>query len=113
MDIFTCKLRLGGSVLNEVPKINVSAPEVLVLRAIHGHDAVVDMRRTGGKHANHNEERERLSQVYGADKVLELFGPSHRDLPTKVAGYEETSPLTAPTVENMDAGDNSAGSMLA
>lgn len=103
MNVFSCKLRLNGSVLNEVPKINVSAPEIIVLRSIHGPDSVVDMKLTGNPNREHLAERDRLSDIYGHDRIVELFGPEHRELPLHVAGYTES----APTVENMDVGDES------
>ena len=63
-DLYSCKLRLGGSVLNEVPKIGVTAPEVEVLRAIHGSDAVLDLKFTGTVDRDFLAERERINDAY-------------------------------------------------
>lgn len=88
MDIYKCKVRLSGSLLNEVPKINVSAPEVIVLQHTHGSDAVVDLRKTGEKRADNFGERDRLASIYGFKVVGELFGPQHRELPGVAPSYE-------------------------
>jgi len=104
MDIFKCKVRLGGSVMNEVEKIAVTAPEVILLRAIHGGDAVVNLKRTGEKRAEHAVERDRLAEIYGERKVIEVFGPGHQALPTKVGGYSDEDPsVLVPSAEDIAA----------
>lgn len=44
MQLANVTVRLGGSLLNTVPKIAVTPAEVLVLQHLHGADAVVDVR---------------------------------------------------------------------
>lgn len=45
MKLYTCKVRLGGNVNFEVPKEEgLTAAEIMVLRAIHGTDALVDLK---------------------------------------------------------------------
>jgi hypothetical protein len=43
MNYYDIKLRLAGSLNNEVNKHNVSAPEVMLLNALHGGGAVVSL----------------------------------------------------------------------
>jgi hypothetical protein len=93
MDYYNCKLRLHGLVTNEVLKENVSAPEIIVLRKIHGEDAVVDLKFSKEAKVDDTEERLRLSERYdsGLKKIDEptsinkLFGegftPLLADLP--------------------------------
>ncbi len=113
--LYDCKVRLSGSVLNEVPRTNVSAAEIFVLRGIHGEDAVVDItdakirqkeetaraKETGWapKHPEarrQSAEREYLEFVYGEKIINELFGASFRSLPTKLAEVEDDEAPVAP-----------------
>ena len=81
MQLFKCKVRLGGNVMHEVIKDEVTAPEVIVLRHIHGYDGVLDLQRTKSDKRPHEGERERLSVVYGDAVVAQMFGPGHNRLP--------------------------------
>ena len=99
MDLFSCKLRLGGSLANEVPKDNVTAPEIQVLRMAHGGDAVVGIERTG-EAADYDVvgERARLTALYGEGPVIKAFGEgAFVPLPTTLPGFEVPKP--APEVE--------------
>lgn len=95
--LYSCKVRLGGSVLNEVPKIGVTAPEIEVLKKIHGDDAVLDIKRTGHVERTYMEERERINDTYAnlasnidgqREKKLrlirDLFGNDRLPLPTEL-----------------------------
>ncbi len=108
MQLYDCKVRLKGSLYNEVHKSGVSAAEVLVLRVIHGGavddmDAVVDVKPTtdvNGKRLPVSEvddhtERTRLEDLYnGALGSIEhigninaIFGPAGA-LPQVLDGVE-------------------------
>ena len=63
MHLYACKVRLHGSVMNEVPKEDVTACEVMILRLIHGDDAIVALRCTGDVARSDEEERSRLSDA--------------------------------------------------
>lgn len=65
MRLFSCKVRLGGSLYNEVVKSEVTIPEIIVLRAIHGADAVADIKETGEAKRTDSDERDRLAVEYG------------------------------------------------
>lgn len=47
MHTYNAIIRLGGELHNEVAKKNLTAPELLVLRKIHGQDAVVKIEPSG------------------------------------------------------------------
>lgn len=59
---YSCKLRLDGSVLNEVPKDEVTAAEIEMFRALHGSDAIVNLKDAGSVERSDAGERAR---VYG------------------------------------------------
>lgn len=91
MQLYDCKVRLNGNMLSESVKKDVTAPEIIILRALHGHDeGVIDIRPTVMDKRPHADERERLEQVYGPKVVFETFGLPHLKLPIKlddVAAY--------------------------
>ena len=62
--VYSCKLRLEGSVLNEVPKDDVTAAEIEMYRALHGSDAVVNIVETGEKTSTDSAERERVKSKF-------------------------------------------------
>jgi len=100
--LFSCKVRLNDSVLNEVRKTNVTAPEIMILRAMHGEGAVLDINETGKDKRTHTQERQRLYTVYANPEannsetvakkmtlIRNLFGHDTLDLPTKLTGAIE------------------------
>lgn len=94
MKLYSGKIRLAGNLLNEVPRIGLTAPEIIILRHIHGADAVVNIQETGSDKRPHGEERDRLAQAYNPKVVFDLFGLEHRELPielprAEVAGAED------------------------
>ena len=99
MQFYQAKIRLGGSLLNEVFKPDLSAPEIMLLREFHGSDAVVDIKRTRTTPRPSEEERERLMSLYMGSSNNDpeqvkakngiwfaLFGHLTAELPTKLPG---------------------------
>jgi hypothetical protein len=97
MKLYDCQVRLAGDLNCEVPKQGVTAPEVLVLRSLHGDDAVVDLVASGDRKVKQTDERMRLGEIYGHDKVVKLFG-EHAQLPTKIALTGDEDDDDAPVV---------------
>lgn len=62
---FACKVRLSGNLYNEVPKSDVTIPEINILRVIHGGDAIADIKEIKPVDRTDAEERDRLAHVYG------------------------------------------------
>lgn len=58
-------LALGGDDGNTVPKYEVTASEIAVLRLIHGESAVTDVAPCGEVRRSAREERSRLVVLYG------------------------------------------------
>lgn len=95
---YSCKVRLGGTVTNEVRKTDVTAPEIIILRAIHGADAVQDIVETNkSDRRQHRVERQRLYDAYASPKfnnaetvdkklaaIRAVLGPDMNDLPVRV-----------------------------
>lgn len=90
MKHYNCRVRLGGSVLHEVPKQNVSEIEINLFRAIHGQDAVVGIRRHCETTISTEDELRRLGDIY-KDKVVE------KALGVKILRF-------APVIEEADEG---------
>jgi hypothetical protein len=57
-------VRLAGDLRNTVELAEVSPAEVLVLRHIHGNDAVVNVRPNGNDRGRSVDERGRLTERY-------------------------------------------------
>jgi hypothetical protein len=68
MQLYNCKVMLGGSRYNEMRRDGVTIPEIVVLRIIHGgDDAVVDI--TAARDAAERLDRETLTRAEpGADR---------------------------------------------
>lgn len=105
---YSGRLRLGGSVLHEVPITGVPAAEVIMLQYLHGADAVVDLREAkkseivtvpetvleelgvGEDHGWTNRvTREYLRDKFSSlmdeyDKVARVFGPAMNPVPEKL-----------------------------
>lgn len=62
--LYSCKLRLNGSVLNEVPKDEVTAAEIEMLRGIHGSDAVLNIKDAGSVERSDADERVRVLSMF-------------------------------------------------
>jgi hypothetical protein len=70
----TVMVRLGGNLLSQVERTGVSPAEILVLRHIHGVDAVSIVRGEGNDRGRQDvNEVDRLSQRYKA-AFREVFG---------------------------------------
>ncbi|BAQ16103.1 hypothetical protein [Methyloceanibacter caenitepidi] len=101
MDLYQCKVRLGGSRYNEITKVKVTVPEIFLLRYVHGlvdadtgevDDSVVtDIKRIGRTDRSESDERARLQGVYGValkrqGKSIDLMFGVGQPLPTTAEG---------------------------
>lgn len=64
MQVCNCTVAIGGEAGMTVVKSFVTIPEIMVLRAIHGEDAVRNIEVLSNEDINSNQERERLMSVY-------------------------------------------------
>lgn len=95
MEYANIEIRLAGSLENTVIK-EVSVPEIPVLKSIHGHDAVVNIKKTRTSQVDSKTERDRLDRIYGQPLVEKLFPGVVSKLPTSLLdiGVEEQAPET-------------------
>lgn len=114
MKFYSAKVLLKGSQINQVPKDRLSPAEIIVLRSIHGSDAVVDIKPSKAMKPQRNDrtpdiielvpaesrykwrpqddaaERERLQTIYATAlnrpgrNLVTLFGPPHNPLPKEL-----------------------------
>jgi hypothetical protein len=95
MDLYNGKVRLKGDVRNEVAKKNLTVPEILILRRMHGNDAVLNLELVEKKKMKAATERKRLQSVYGRGlkamtpplSIERLFG-TYGPLPEKLSDVE-------------------------
>lgn len=95
MEYANVEIRLAGSLENTVIK-EVSSPEILVLKALHGHDALVNIKKTRTAQVDAKAERDRLEYAYTVPVMEKLFPGAVSKLPTSLAEVgvdlpEETS----------------------
>ena len=105
MQLYECTVRLGGSMTNEVPKVDVTAAEIQVLRAIHqgvdaGVDAIIRIKPTRHVDRDDMEERERLQRIYG--RAL-AGNDAIRSLQTILGHHTAPLPQSVPGVDNLPA----------
>jgi hypothetical protein len=92
---------------HELPKEKLTPAEVHILKALHGADAVTNIKPIGDKNINHVKEIDRLRLVYNSPKrdvVTEVFGPQPtlpQDLPI-AAAEEEDTPLSLDVEDSIE-----------
>jgi hypothetical protein len=101
MHTYSCKVRLGGSVINEVPKVGVTVPEMVLLQHVHGADSISNVAYSKAVERTEDEERDRLRQVYGTSvkskqRVEQILGMDHQPLPDRVPGIQVPEPPESP-----------------
>lgn len=93
MQLANCTVLLGGSPLRTVRRINVTVPELLLLRAIHGESendesVVVDIEVAGERELRN--EKDELLRFYGSKdelvtKIEKLFPGARPNIPQTFA----------------------------
>lgn len=72
MQLSNATVRIAGSVLHTVPKRDLTPAEIVVLRSIHGDDAVVNIRPTkNDRNRGHAAEFDRLAGLYDRSSSLQ------------------------------------------
>lgn len=90
------RLRSGsesGVFTGDVPKDRLSVPEILVLKKLHGDDAVVVGEKCDDVKVSHSDERQRLVSIYGPKVVRQLFGEDWQKLPAKLPKMGQVADL--------------------
>lgn len=136
MQLYNCKVRLHGSLYNEVRKYDVTAAEIAVLKVIHGQEggieAVTEIEHTGRKNSSMSDAGLRayldmeygggLSANEGVKNINGVFGVAGA-LPKAVDGVEHVSLKTyelrkakaaaakkpaAPAADDLDIADDAS-----
>lgn len=91
MKLYSCKVNLAGSLLNQVHKVNVTPAEIVLLRAVHGNDAISDIKHVANVNRSDRAERARLAGIYtmttpkgtkrGDELIREFLGIESQALP--------------------------------
>jgi hypothetical protein len=95
MQFANVEIRLAGSLENTVIK-EVSVPEIAVLRAVHGHDAVVNIKPSRVEAVDSKVERDRLERAFNPQIVEKLFPGVIAKLPTDLSDVGVDLPEEAP-----------------
>lgn len=74
MQFCDCLVLIGGDIGNSIQKERVSAPEIAVLRSIHGNDSVRNIVIKSNENVDSAQERERLAGIYKDEFIAGLFG---------------------------------------
>lgn len=98
MNLYNVIVRVGGSLYNEVERLNITAPEVVMLQTLHGDDSIRNITHVGQIEESNASIRERLADYYGTGRietgrsggslVKSCFGPKTMPLPDRVDGVE-------------------------
>jgi hypothetical protein len=95
-DKCSCTVAIGGDIRSVVPKTMVTPAEIMLLQSIHGGDAVTNIRVNGELDATNDQERNRLGEFYGDEKVVNLFN-QFGDLPNTLEAARVPAELLDPT----------------
>lgn len=80
MDQLMADIAIGGDIKNVVHRDDLTWPEVVLMRDIHGEAAVTNIEITGESELDERDEIERLRTRYGR-KFVRVFGRSADRLP--------------------------------
>ena len=102
INYYTANVALGGDLRNVVSRKGCTAPELALLRMIHGDTAITNISLAGKVKADSDTERDRLSQIYGDDRVNAEFG-NYGELPLDIKKlripkemFAATNPISLP-----------------
>lgn len=73
MDLHNCVVRHAGNLGMTIDREDVTPAEILVLKALHGADAVLNIVKTRARNIDSRKEMDRLKAYYGDKVVLDLF----------------------------------------
>jgi hypothetical protein len=95
MQLAHCFVKHQGNHYHAIKRINVSPAEILVLKKIHGADAITGVQYAGDSERSDADEVENLNRIYGGKEetqahVANLFPGAAPKLPQTLAevGYD-------------------------
>lgn len=106
MQTYDLTLNLQGNAMFAVPRYGVLAAEVLVLKALHGPDAIAEIEESTDAPEIAGEKdstiRAWLAEKYGKAMggaeltITSIFGPDHLALPKSIEGATKSSKPAKP-----------------
>jgi hypothetical protein len=84
MQIALAEILLNGNLQHSTVRV-VSAPEILILRDLHGNDAVINVTEPATLERTNAEEIERLKVFFGSEVFTKVFPGSMPKLPSTFA----------------------------
>ena len=88
MQTANCLVHIGGDSGTSVPKYQITAAEIAVLRAIHGPDSITDVEPTDDIERSDRAEIARLHEIYSRPDAKD--GPVHTLFPGSAARVYQT-----------------------
>lgn len=70
VELFDATLRLGGNLLHTLARKSITGKEITLLKAMHGNDAVVDVKKVGDTELDDREELFQLVRKYDTSSGL-------------------------------------------
>lgn len=113
MQLYSCKVRLAGSLYNEVFKPEVTVPEIYILKFVHGDDAVVDitpLRREAFDPGPLDDDGRPTKPVLRTEaaereRLMRLYDPNDRFVREKVFGVGQPLPQVIEGLEGVTLAD--------
>ena len=100
INYYTCSVANGGDIRHVVTRRGCTAPELMLLRVIHGVSAAKNITLSGKVKTDSDSERERLVSIYGDKRVSEVFG-GYAELPFDIGKAKIPKGMFAPGEEPM------------
>lgn len=103
MELYSAKILVNGSLFDEVRRTDLTAPEVLILRHMHGADAIKEIKIVGKSERTVGQERVRLFGVPGENPSL--YKPEYIKavFPTEFSPLPEALPADMLNIDAMAA----------
>lgn len=77
-------VRLGGHMGNTVPRYQVTAAEIAVLRAIHGPDSIYDVEPSDDVTVKNRDELQRIREFYAGPNTTRLLNELYPGIAARV-----------------------------
>lgn len=98
MQIALAEILLNGNLQHSTVRV-VSAPEIAILREIHGNDAVVNLSDVNSVRRSSAEELDRLKLFYGPAVVTKVFPGNMPKIPSSFEDVGVELPKSVKAVE--------------
>lgn len=92
----------AGKMNHQLLKSDLTAAQIIMLKAIHGDHAVTDIVETGNSDLPVSGEKGRLTAIYGGERFAAVFPGAFPQLPTDLAQVNiDYAPYGGPVAEEV------------